>query len=321
MIYVIQGQEEYFIAQKINEIISDAKGDIIRFNGSDNQFSIDEMLNACMSNSLFSQYATILVSDPYFLTKKIDDKELKQLYEYINNPAYESDLVFYTYTNSFNQKLKIYKDIISNAQVFNFENYNYQNYQNYTRGQIQEAHLDITKEAIDELINMCDKSATLFHQNLEILSLYPDKIDTNVIKQLCCEPEMVDAFKLINAFTDKDISRAISVERKMFSENDSLYSIIGLLAGQLRFIYQVAYYVDNNKNIKEIIELTNSNENRIKMTKKVLEKIGKDQIIELLAKLSDLDCQYKRNDCLSDRQLFELFILNLLKKSSKKGLA
>jgi len=316
VIYLIYGQEDYFIRQKINELISNAKGEIVHFNGSDNDFTINKMLDACLTNNLFSDFQTILVNDPYFLTKKLEDNELKDLYEYINNPIYESDLILYTYINSFNLRLKLFKDLSKNAQIFNFEKYNYQNFNNYTRQRISETKLNISKDAVEDLINICNYNASLFEKNLEILNLYPDKIDKEVVKALCQEPEEIDAFKLINALTDKNITKTITIERKMFSQSDSLYSIIGLLAGQLRFLYQVAYLDSKGMSTSQIMEITNANEIRIRKSKETLNKLNMDQILDLLNELSNLDCKYKSDNSISDLSRFELFVLNLLKRNN-----
>ena len=132
MIYVIDGKEEYFIKEKINEIIKDKNAEIVKFDGSDKNFSIDEMLEACESNSLFSNETVVLVNQPYFLNKKIEDKELERLYQYIDNPIYETDLIFYTYEDNFNSKLKAYKTILGNAQHIKLDGLDYKNFNKLT---------------------------------------------------------------------------------------------------------------------------------------------------------------------------------------------
>lgn len=316
MIYVIDGKEEYFIKEKINEIIKGKNAEIVKFDGSDKNFSIDEMLEACESNSLFSNETVVLVNQPYFLNKRIEDKELERLYRYIDNPIYETDLIFYTYEDNFNSKLKAYKTVLGNAQHIKLDGLDYKNFNNYVKERIKQENININNDALNLLNTICKRDATLLNQNLEILSLYPEKITTQVINKLCVASDENEAFDLLNALTSKDVSKTISLSRKLMQSNDSIYSVIGLIANQLRYLYNLAYLQSIGKKKSEILDITNSNEYRLNLSLDVLKNLSMNQIIELLANLSDLDYKCKSDSSLSEENRFELFILNLLKKET-----
>lgn len=313
MIYIVQGSEECFIKDKINEIIKDKDFDIFRFDGTDKNFDIDVMLEACNGSSLFSSGSIVLVNEPNFLIKKVDEKNLSSLMNYVNAPAFETELIFYTYNNNFNSKLKTYKDISNNAQVFVLDCLDYKNFNNYVGSRLKEEGLNLSNDLAYQLNTMCKRSATLLNRNIEILKLYPDKITAQVISKLCSASDDNDSFDLVNALTAKDVSKSIDLTRKMISENDSALGAIGLLATQLRFLYQVAYYKSLGKRKNEIIDLCNSNEGRINRAYKTLEKLNLNQISELLYKLSDFDIKCKSDYSIADNTRMELFILELLK--------
>lgn len=316
MLYIIEGEEELFIKNKIKEIIKKQDCEVIKFDGNSKDFNINEMLNACQSNNLFSQNSIVLVKDAPFLTKKYEDKQLEPLLDYVNNPSFECDLVFYTYENKHNGKLKAYKAISKNAQVIELNSYDYKNFNTYVNQQVNFNNLDINSDAIYLLNTMCKRNATLLNQNIEILKNYPDKITTQVVNKLCTSSDDNNSFEMINALTNKDISKAIAIERQMLDENDSVISVIGLLASQLRFLYQLAYYVSIGKKKSEILEITKCSEGRYNKSLDALRKLNMNQIINLLSKLSELDIQCKSDNSISDSSRFELFILNLLKKEN-----
>lgn len=313
MIYIIQGSEEFFIREKIREL-SNNDADVIRFDGSDKNFNVDEMLEACTGNSLFAQKSVVLVNQPYFLIRKTDEKELKGLYEYVANPLYDTDLIFYTYEDNFNSKLKTYKTISENAQIINLNSYNYKEFNNYVRQRINEENLDIQKDAVELLSNICKRSSTLLNQNLEVLKLYPEKISSDVVSKLCTQSDENEAFDMVNALTNKDVSKSISLFRRLMTQNDSIFSVIGLLANQLRYLYHIAYLVSLGKKKKEIIDITGSNEYRLNKAMETLNNIKMNQIIELLSKLSDLDLKCKSDNSIEEETRFEMFILDLLQK-------
>ena len=314
MIYIIQGQEQCFIKDKLKEITSSSESEVVYFDGSDKNFSIGALLEACEGNSLFSQGSIVLVDQPFFLIRKSDEKQLQPLLDYISKPLYDTQLVFYTYLDNFSSKLKVYKTIAKNAQVITLNSLDYKNFNNYVRSRLNEEKVDISSDAVYQLNSICKRNATLLNQNIEILKLYPGKIDLKAVNKLCTASDENDSFELINALTAKDVSKAIYLERKMMTANDSILSVIGLLANQLRFLYQIAYLSSKGKNRKQILDETGVNEYRLNKAFESLRNLRKEQIISLLAKLSDLDISCKSDSSLPDASRFELFILEFLKR-------
>lgn len=319
MIYIIQGQEPCFIRDKINEITSKNEGDVSYFDGSDKNLSIASIVEACEGNSLFSQGSIVLVDQPFFLIRKCEEKDIKPLLDYIEHPLYDTQLVFYTYQNNFNSKLRFFKQISGNAQLISLNSLDQKNFSNYARSRINEEKIDITTDAIYYLIDICRRNATLFNKNLEILKLYPGKIDAKAVSKLCTASDENDGFELINALTGRDVSKAIAVERRLLKESDSILSVIGLLANQLRFLYLISYLNSSGKSSREIQEISGASEYRITKANETLRQLKGEQILDLLHKLSELDIRCKSDYSVPDSVKFEIFILEFLKKGSYAG--
>lgn len=314
MIYLIQGDEELFVKNKIKELKGAPNCEIIELEGNDKSFSIDEMLSYCSNNSLFNEKSIVLVKDPYFLIKKVEDKELASLLDYIKNPYYETDLVLYTYENSFSSRLKSYKSIVENAQVINCNSVDSKNFNTYFASQLNENNLKLSKDAYFTLSNLCKENATLLQQNIEILKLYPDVINSDVVYKLCTSYDNSESFDLINAIIAKDVTKAINLERQMLKDTSSVLGVLSLIAGQLRFLYQVSYYQSLGFSISKIAHELNAKEGRIRYSFNTLKRLDRKQILELLSKLSKLDIKCKSDYTISDNNKFEMFILELLHK-------
>lgn len=316
MIYIIEGEEELFINRKIKEICNSSDSNIIKIDGNDKNFSIDYMLDSCLGNSLFSEKTIVLVKDAPFLIKKFEDKELEKIYAYANSPIYETELVFYTLNNSHNGRLKAYKTISKNAQVITCDSLDYANFNTYVNQQINFNKLNINKDAIYLLNSMCKRSATLLDRNIKILINYPDVITNEVVSKLCTSSDDNNSFDLINAITNKDVSKAILYSRKMFNENDSIMSVVGLLASQLRFLYHLSYLISEGKSKREIIEITKCSDGRYAKSLETLNNLSSYRIIELLNELSKLDIKCKTDNSIPDSSKLELFIIELLNKNN-----
>ena len=314
MNYIIFGEEELFVKNKLNEIIKSQVGEVFNYDGNSKTFNINDVINSCLSSNIFNDKNIIVVKDPPFLIKKFEENLLDSLNNYINNPVFETDLIFYTLENKFNSKLKEFKLICKNAQVIECNSYDYKNFNTYVNQQINYNNLDIDNDAAYLLNTICKRNASLLSQNIDILKNYPEHIDSNVINKLCTVSDDNDSFELINSIVNKDISKTIHLERKLINEKDSIFSVIGLLASQLRFLYQIAYYKSINKSDRQVLELINCNEYRYKKAIDTLRNLKLDQILKLLNDLSSLDIKCKLDNSISDVSRFEIYILNLLKK-------
>lgn len=313
MIYIISGSESYLIDKKLNEIINKDKDfDLIKLDGSSKTFSYRELLDTITSVGLFSNKSLVLLKDPVFFKKKVEDKELDELIEYCKNPLYENDLVFYTYEDDFKKILKAYKDISKNAEVIDCK-IEAKNFNIECINILKARNIKMTKEAFNLLVNMCNNSLSLFNQNIDVLALYPEKIDESVINGLCVGSSEENVFNLINSLTSKDVTNSIKYANRILANDNNINGLIALLANQLHFLYEVSYYDSIGDDVYTIMDKTNSKKQyRIDMAFKTLRNLNRKEIMSLLNKLSDLDFKGKVNSDIDDKLRLELFIVGLM---------
>ena len=234
--------------------------------------------------------------------------------EYCKKPEYETTLVFYTYDNSFNTRLSAFKEISKNAQVLKFNRLSKKDFVLFARNLIKNSNLIINADATNYLINAINLDTYLLKQNIEILLLYPDPIDLDVVKKLITYSSEEDVFNLINSLTSKNIENSIIYARRLLKNDESILRLLSTLSSQLRFLYAVNYYYEEGRTNEEIMDLLNIN--HIFRLQKALESLrylkGKD-IMNLLSKLADLDLSIKLNDELDEALKLELFIISLIK--------
>ena len=84
---------------------------------------------------------------------------------------------------------KYYCGIYSSAGAF--KSY----FNNYVKERIKQENININNDALNLLNTICKRDATLLNQNLEILSLYPEKITTQVINKLCVASDTLPAYE------------------------------------------------------------------------------------------------------------------------------
>ncbi len=312
MIYIIEGNEEIFIRRKIDEICGKDLSGVIRIDGTAKDLQPAQIVEACESNSLFSERCIVLVNEPYFLTKAVEEKEVKVLLDYVKDPLYDTELVFYTLNDNFISRSVVYKAISSNAQIFKLNSPQMKDFPSFLSQAVTESGLAIDRGSKEMLGSICRNSVTLLYRNLQILSLYPEKIDASVVEKLCTASDDTDSFELINAMTAGNVTRSIALSRRM-NDGKSSFGLFSLLAGQLRFLYYVSYLSGEGNSRSDIMRLTQSREYRIIKAFEALSRLSQEKILSLLNDLSHLDTICRNDSSIDEQTRFELYILNLLR--------
>lgn len=314
MIYLIDGEEEYLINRNINKIINDNKdSEISRFNGEDKNFRINDFLDIIDSVGLFANKSLVIIKDPYFLKRKVDENETKRLLKYCENPIYENDLVFYTLNDKFNNTLKIFKEISKNAQYIKCEKLNNKDFYQECLNILNDRKIKLEKYLANRLINSCANSLMTFIKYLEIIELYNDNITEEVLDAMIVDVSLDNIYTLINALTSKNVSLSFTLLKKFFNQDENINGLVASLAREIRFLYEINYYNEMHLSMNEILDRTNNTKSfRIQKALENLRKLTANEILNLLNKMSDLDYLLKSNYDLDPKLQFELFVLNLL---------
>lgn len=315
MIYIISGSDSYLIDQKLNEIIKQNKdADILKVDASGKNFSYYEVLDSIGSVGLFASSSIVLVKDPSILKRKVDnDLSVEQLIEYCRKPIYENVLVFYTYENDFKKTLKAYKDISKNADVIELK-VDPKNFYSLCLDVAKKYSFKLDNNCFNIVYKACNNSLALFKQNMDILELYPDKITGDVVDTLLISSNEENVFNLINALTNKRVSDSIYYAKRILSNDSNINGLISLLAGQLRFLYEVSFWSKTDSNPNYIADKMDvKSVYRVQKAFESLRYLKGNEIMSLLDKLANLDYKSKFNSDYDDTLKLELFIVGMIK--------
>ena len=140
------------------------------------------------------------------------------------------------------------------------------------------------------------------------------KITVEDVKELV-EEKLVDSKDLTFAFTralaEKDKKQALIKYQELLSHQIEPISIVGLLASQIRILYQVKVLEKKRLTTKEIATiLKEKSDYRINKTKELTKYYTEEELLSLMIKLQDIDLKVKTQD-VDANFLIELFILNM----------
>lgn len=313
MNYLIYGNEQYLIDKEIDKLLSDnTSSTILRYDGLTKDFKIDDLLSNCETDSLFGDNTIILYKNPSFLINKIDDNYFNKIKNYLESPNSSCTLIIYSSYSSFNSKLKAFKDINSLCETKFIKHLDEKSFFEYCDNVISTSNLVISRPIRNRFIENCGNDLDIFHSCFEVLELYSDEITQDVLEQLTYSSDEFNVFILVNSIIDGSISKSMHLVKKIENDDKSIFGLMSLVSGQLRYLYSVFYYSDIYNNERDVLEATNTtNPYKLKMAYKTLNKISPEKILSLLNKLSILDYEFKTNSSLDHKLQFEIFISSL----------
>ena len=313
MIYLLSGTERILINKEIDRIISNKDAEVVNIDCTAKDFDIKALMFEIDNISLFSSRKVIICHEPSFLIGKSDDKNLDKLLDYCRNPYYEQDLIFTSNKGSFNDKLKAYKEIRMNAREMVFSQLKPREFYSRALSELGSYKLDFTSSGRDLFINCCNGSFDTFYNGMEILGLYPGRIDERVIEALFISENDPKIFELADAIYNKNLTKAFKIKKDML-KSTSIQGLIAALASELRFLYYVNYLLQKGYSENEIISDTKAHSYRISNAIKNSKKMKQMKIISLLNDLAKLDYQLKSDSTMQGELVLDYYLLHAMKE-------
>lgn len=240
---------------------------------------------------------------------KYDDnkKDLDHLFKYIENPNPDNLLIIYSKGNNTLKTIKELKKICKNIEVnISIKDYIKNTFKDYkidfkAINMLEEYCLnDFTK-----VVSECDK---LKNFKMDDKTITCEDIDILVNKKLGDSRDLTFAFS--RSLAEKNKKDSLEKYKELLEYNIEPLSIIGLLASQIRIIYQVKLLEEKNMKDREISEVLGEKEFRVKKTRELTRLYSKNELLKLMQELSNMDYRLKTED-IDGNSLIELFILNI----------
>lgn len=242
---------------------------------------------------------------------KYDDwkKDIDHLFKYIDNPNEDNLLIIEA--TKLNNTTKIAKELKKKCEYISVElntkSFIKNEFKGYT---IDQASINLLDEYclgdITKINNECHK---LKNYKISDKKITKEDIEDLVVKKLGDSKELTFAFSRSLALKDK--KEALKKYKELLSYDIEPLSIIGLLASQIRIIYQVKLLERRNLRDKEIANfLGEKSDYRITKTRELTRYYSEEELLNLMQKLSEIDIKIKTND-IDGNSLIELFILNI----------
>ncbi len=306
--YLIESKDFQSFQNEKEKIINDLGFKDASINSYDlEEVSLENALEDLDTYGFLSDKKVVVLTNIENLKYDDNKDSLNHLFKYISNPNPDNLLIIYSNGNNTLKTIKELKKICKNIEVnISIKDYIKNAFKDYkidfkAINMLDEYCLgDFTK-----VVSECDKLKNYKYNDKTITC---DDIDILVNKKLGDSRDLTFAFS--RSLAEKNKKAALEKYRELLEYNIEPLSIIGLLASQIRIIYQVKLLEEKSMRDKEIAEVLGEKEFRIKKTRELTRLYSKNELLKLMQELSNMDYRLKTED-IDGNNLIELFILNI----------
>lgn len=307
--YLIESEDSLSLQKKKEDIIKKESFTEAVINTYDlEEVTLDKALEDLDTYSFLSDKKVIIIENVE--TIKYDDfkGDCDHLFRYIENPNPNHLLIIEA--QKLNNTTKIAKELKKLCV--------YQEVELDSKKYIKEAFKDykIASSTIQYLEEYCLGDFSKIVYECEKLKEYKweeknitkKDIDEIVVQKLGDSKDLTFAFSRSLAMRDKE--EALKKYRELLSYNIEPISIIGLLASQIRIIYQVKLLEKQHMTDKEIAKvLEEKSDYRITKTRELTRFYKEEDLLFAMQELANMDYRMKTED-VDGNHLIEMFILN-----------
>ena len=305
--YLIKSSAISLIDKKIEELVKENKFNDASITTYDlEEDSIISLIEDADTISFLTPNKVIIGKN--LSNNNLDDKSLKILSKYLDNPNSSVLLIFVT-TNIDTRK-KAVKEVINKLSLVNIST----DTKNIIKDILKDYDVEYRvnnlleeyyNEDLERLISETKKLALAFIDTKKIT--YKDAVSL-LVKPLNKQDNL--SFDLVREIALKNKKKAVNIYNELLSYNIESYSLIGLLESQYRLLYQVKVLNKNNTSYNDIASILEVHPFRVKKTLELIRYYTLKEIRKLIKNLADIDFKIK-SGVYENNIIIDLLILNI----------
>ena len=308
--YLLETNDFTALKTEIDKIIKKEKfTDALTSTYDAKELQLENALEDLDTYGFLSDKKVIIINNIDGINQEDEEKNLKHLYKYLENPNPDNLLIITA--SKLNNTLKVTKELKKKMTFktveINPENFIKNELKDYTlESGVIKLLVEYCKNDITKIENECKKLKTF---NYETKKISKSDIEELVIEKLGDETELTFSFS--RSLAEKNKKEALRKYKELLDYQIEPIAIVGLLASQIRIIYQVKTLSNQNLSPYDIAKmLGEKSDYRVKKTKELIRYYSEQELLDLMKTLSDMDIQMKTTD-IDPNSLIELFILNI----------
>ena len=318
MIYILFGEQELMIKNRIKKILRDdffTNSEIIKLNMP--EIRIGALIDEYDQFSITGEPKVIIANNAYFIessthikNKLFDKKELDELYRCISSDVNSNSIIFVINGSKIDLKSNIVKFAKTNGKIYEFKNVTKNDWPLYVKEYFNKRNVKISDDAVDELVKRVHGDLTTFSNEATKLMLFKgSSITKDDVISLVSNVLEDDVFSILNNLIINNKDAAIKIYRDLRVQGVEPVTLTSLITTSIIYMLNVKNLSNLGLKADEIAAKTGSSTGRVFMSFKNLKLISEEKLYNVLDNLYDIDYKIKHN--LVDRfVIFETFLAN-----------
>ena len=305
--YLIKSNAISLIDKKIDELIKELGFNDASITTYDlEEDSITSLIEDADTISFLTPSKVIIGKN--LSNNNLDDKNIKTLSKYLDNP--NSDVLLIFVTTNIDTRKKSIKEVINKLSLVNISTDTKSIVKDILKGYDVEYRVinlldEYYKDDLERLISETKKLALAFINTKKIT--YKEALDL-LVKPLNKQDTL--AFDLVREIALKDKKKALNIYNELLSYNIESYALFGLLESQYRLLYQVKVLNKRNISYNDMASILEVHPFRVKKTLELVRYYTLKEIRKLLKNLADIDYKIKSGSY-ENNIIIDLLILNI----------
>ena len=305
--YLIKSNAISLIDKKIDELIKELGFNDASITTYDlEEDSITSLIEDADTISFLTPSKVIIGKN--LSNNNLDDKNIKTLSKYLDNP--NSDVLLIFVTTNIDTRKKSIKEVINKLSLVNISTDTKSIVKDILKGYDVEYRVinlldEYYKDDLERLISETKKLALAFINTKKIT--YKEALDL-LVKPLNKQDTL--AFDLVREIALKDKKKALNIYNELLSYNIESYALFGLLESQYRLLYQVKVLNKRNISYNDMASILEVHPFRVKKTLELVRYYTLKEIRKLLKNLADIDYKIK-SGIYENNIIIDLLILNI----------
>jgi DNA polymerase III subunit delta len=288
MIKCLVGEEKKLIESYIDKISKENEYEIIKYDYKED--NINEIINELSYSLFFGNKKLVIINDASFLQVK----EKNKLEDIIINTN-DIDIILIC-NGKLSDKNGLVNYLKKNNLIIEFLKLTKYNMENQIRKDFELDNYNIDNFTIKEIIKICGSEYLVISNEIEKLKIYKindKKITIDDVHLIVSNNNEDIIYKFVDAINEKNTKQIVDYYNILISENNDPLYLISMLASNFRLLLQIKLLLEDNKKIQEIEKILSVNKYRLDIMVKKSYKLTKEELINSLSNLFDLEYEIK----------------------------
>ncbi len=308
MYYILYGDDQSRIQKKLKSIETTQKADTIHYYDALNDTQ-EIVLEDMDSLSIFEDRKMIVIKNCSFLSAK--NKTNYDINEFLLRRNEDLCVIVFIHEgNKLDQRKKNVKELVATSKVLSCMTLDQESQLSYIRETLKKNKVSMDPDALRWFCQRIGYDVLRIDSEVYKLKTYADHITLNDVKALIAPVPVDDVFKMVDALFQKNKILLLAFYRNFRKQNMEPVAIIGLLASQLRFLFQVRIYMDQGYSSDTIASILKAHPYRVSLNVKKARSFSSEELLDQLESLANLD-QNMKLGLVNKDEGFERFILEL----------